>query len=500
MDRRHASSNRFLPIALTALLSAGPALAAGDMKTQIEQMRRQIEQQQQLMQQQQQMMQKMQERLVELEKGGAQQVPAASGAGMVSAPVAPTVGAAALATASVVPLKPAQPKPPSALAGVGEPLPEGYVRLGDTGSLLKLDLVAQLDTTIDDTGMGSRDLFVPSSIPVRGAAGYDSGWRSSLSGRQSIFRMDFRRPSDFGVMKVVYKNNFMGSGDGDMPYNLQYLYGELENERYSLLAGYFLSAFTDIDAFPNTLDYEGPNSFNFKYTPQIRFVPVLYSAGEQRLSLPLSLEKPNADIGVALLNEQTGDDYDTFSRRPDITAGLRWETADAHLLWTNLVRDLRVESTSTGSARGTTAYATQLSGATQLFGRDSAQFWISYGKGYANFMQDITDLGLDAAFDPAGHLEAIEARGYGLGYTHGWTANLSSSIAYGYLRIDPDADLLIDTTLPESTQYASLNLAWQFTARAMLGGEYLWGKNQALDDSDGTGQRLQISLRYDLNP
>ena len=121
-------------------------------------------------------------------------------------------------------------QPPSALPGVNEPLPEGYVRLGDTGNLLKIDLVAQLDAMTDDTKM-TPDLFVTSAIPVKGSPFYNAGWRSNLSGKQSIFRLDFRRDTPLGVLKVVYKNNFFGSS-GDMGFNTQYFYSELENDRY----------------------------------------------------------------------------------------------------------------------------------------------------------------------------------------------------------------------------------------------------------------------------
>ena len=58
----------------------------------------------------------------------------------------------------------------------------------------------------------------------------------------------------------------------------------------------------------------------------------------------------------------------------------------------------------------------------------------------------------------------------------------------------------IDRGLPKSTKFASLNLAWQFSQRAMLGIEYLWGQNIDLTDRRGQGQRVQTSLRYDLNP
>lgn len=470
-------------------LLAQSAASSDDLKAQIAQMRQQMEAQQQAMQ-------KMQQRLDELEaRESAQdkvsQAPAATPP-TTAKPQAPAMPIVAAASAPA-PSTPPPYRPPSALAGVAEPLPEGYVRLGDTGNLLKLDLVAQLDTMIDSKYLGSADLFVPSSIPVRGQPFYDSGWRTNLSARQSLFRMDFRRDTDYGTLKVVYKNNFFGSGSGDMPYNLQFFYGELDNPYYTLLAGYNSSAFTDIDVFPNTLDYEGPNSFTFKYGPQIRFSPVLYRSGDSKLTLPLSMEKPNADI------TKIGN-YTPYSRLADFTLGLRWETPLWHIQWANLFRDLGMQDATTGQTQRTSAFATQLTGSTKLFERDSVQGWFSSGHGYANFLQDISGLGLDAAFTRSGVLRAIRARGWGLGYTHGWTDNLSSSASYGYLRISPSTDMLIDQDLPKSTKFASLNLAWQFSQRAMLGIEYLWGQNISLEDLRGQGQRVQTTLRYDLNP
>ncbi len=452
--------------------------------TTTEELRTQIAQMQKLLQQQQQTMQQMQTRLNELESKKAAEPPVPA----TPAP-APYIASATAPQTEVSRVH----RPPSAPAGVAEPLPDGYVRLGDTGNLLKIDIVAQLDAMVDDKFMGYPDLFIPSSIPVQGAPFHDSGSRTNMSAKQSVVRMDFRRDTDYGVMKVVYKNNFFGFGGPDMDYNLQYLYGELDAENYSLIAGYYLSAFTDIDVFPNTLDYEGPNSFTFKYGPQFRYTPVLYRAGEGKLTMPMSLEKPNADIAIL-------GDYQPYSRWPDVTLGLRWETPDWHIQWANLFRHLAVQSALNDQTRSTNAFATQLTFAAGVFKDDSVQGWASVGKGYANFLQDITGLGLDAAFNPQLQLKAIDAEGYGVGYTHAWSEKLSTSASYGYLKIDPDADFFIDPALPKTTRFASINLAWQFSDRAMFGVEYLWGNNNVISGASGDAQRVQASLRYDLNP
>lgn len=478
-----------LTLAVASALSTVPAYAQS---SETAQLKAELAKMQQQLTQQQNSMEQMRKRIEELESADA----ARTAATTTTTPATTTRPAAAAAVAAEVPAVEAPSRitqPPSAMPGVQEPAPEGYIALGDSGNFLKLDVVAQVDMMVDDKFMGYQDLFIPASIPVTGAPFHDSDTRSTLSGKQSVVRMDFMRNTPYGVMKVVYKNNFFGFGGPDMDYNLQYLYGQLENKNYSVLAGYYLSGFTDISVFPNTLDYEGPNSFTFKYAPQIRYTPVLYRQGEARLTLPMSLEKPNADIAVI-------GDYQPYSRWPDVTLGLRWETPDWHIQWANVFRDLATQSAIDDATRTTEAYATQLTFAAGVFEDDSIQGWASMGKGYANFLQDITGFGLDAAFTPGLELEAIDAEGYGVGYTHTWREGLSSSASYGYLKIDPDDDLLIDPSLPESTNYASLNLAWQFSERAMLGGELLWGRLEDLAGESGEAKRVQVSFRYDLNP
>ncbi|BCT97084.1 hypothetical protein LYSHEL_29550 [Lysobacter helvus] len=478
-----------LGVALAAAIAPGVAAAQSKDATTAE-LKEQIAKMQAQLQQQQQAMQQMQQRLSELET--TQQAQAAA-----APTVAPAVAAAAqpVTDADIPQQEPASRihKPPSALAGVEEPPPSGYVRLGDSGNMVKLDVVAQTDMMFDNKLMPYKDLFIPAGIPVEGQPFHDSHMQSNLSAKQSVVRMDFRRDTPYGLLKVVYKNNFFGFGGPDMDYNLQYLYGELEAKDYSILAGYYLSGFTDISVFPNTLDYEGPNSFTFKYAPQFRYTPVIWRHGEGRLTLPMTLEKPNADIALISDNQ-------TYSKYPDVTLGLRYEAPDWHIQWSNLFRNLAVQSASSDRTRSTEAYATQLTFAAGVFGDDSVQGWVSTGKGYANFLQDITGFGLDAAFNPSLDLEATDAYAWGMGYTHAWSDAVSSSASYGYLNINPDFNVFIDQSLPDTTQYASLNVAWQFSERAMVGAEWLWGHNKTLAGDTGDAQRLQMTFRYDLNP
>jgi hypothetical protein len=149
----------------------------------------------------------------------------------------------------------------------------------------------------------------------------------------------------------------------------------------------------------------------------------------------MSLEKPNADIAIF-------GDNQPYSRIPDVTLGLRYETPDWHVQWANLFRDLAVQSANDDRTRTTEAYATQVTFAAGVFGEDSVQGWASFGKGYANFLQDITGFGLDAAFNTSLELEAIDALRLSAWATRTRGAMAQYERSYGYLKIDPDANVL----------------------------------------------------------
>src|SRR4249919_121053 len=152
-----------------------------------EELRAQIVQMQAQLQQQQQAMQQMQAKLNELEaKQEATPPPATANAGQ---PFIAEATAPAGPETHIV-------KPPSAMPGE-EPTPEGYVRLGNTGNLLKIDAVAQLDMMFDDKFMGYQDLFIPASIPVEGPPFFSSDFRTNMSAKQSLLRMDFRRDTPY---------------------------------------------------------------------------------------------------------------------------------------------------------------------------------------------------------------------------------------------------------------------------------------------------------------
>ena len=83
---------------------------------------------------------------------------------------------------------------------------------------------------------------------------------------------------------VIY---WLGTGDdaGQTTFRLRHIYGSWG----PILAGQTNSVFMDIDTFPNTVEYWGPNGMAFFRNVQLRYMPI---KGDSRVTI--ALERPGA--------------------------------------------------------------------------------------------------------------------------------------------------------------------------------------------------------------
>jgi hypothetical protein len=105
--------------------------------------------------------------------------------------------------------------------------------------------------------------------------------------------------------------------------------------------------------------------------------------------------------------------------------------------------------------------------------------------------------GLSAAPDANNKLQPLDDLGYTVGICHFWAPTLSSLLVYnsGWVQNQPgqSANSLY------SAKYFATNLLWQFAHNTLGGVEYLWGKRIDKDESFGTANRLQFSIRHSFN-
>lgn len=337
--------------------------------------------------------------------------------------------------------------------------------------------------------IGSDDRFVTSSIPIAGSEEAGKTSRVEFSVVPSRFNFDLRTPTGVGYMRAFIEADFAGGSDH---LRLRHAFGQWGR----WLMGQAWSTFSDPEAEPDGIDFEGLNAISMARQPQIRWTRPL---GE-RTSFAIAFEEANPELTGA----------EGVNQVPDLVLRLRWDPEDvrfgfgllgegSHIQTALLIRQLRGEvETLAGSPRetlATTGYGINISGVMPVpwaRDRDRLRWAWNAGQGIGRYISDLSAVGgQDAVYDhDLDELEALPVASAYLGYEHWWRRELRSTLTAGYVWVDN-----LDSQPAEAlrrTERFSLNLAWSPIPRLDLVAEYLWGRRINLDDQSGSAGQLQL--------
>jgi hypothetical protein len=367
----------------------------------------------------------------------------------------------------------------------------GFIPLPGTKTMIRFGGNVRLDTIYDFADNGNPNQFVPSSIPVAGQPGADGGPRTTIEAKGTRLNFEVRRPvGDDGRLRIYYENDFFGdSASPGMDYRLRHFYGQAWN----VLIGQTFTAFMDADAWPDVVDYAGPNAIINRRQPQIRYSLPVYQ-GKDKLNLIFSIEQPTSDISTTAAGMPPG--AEPVSIAPDGVVGLRWERPQrAHVQLSGLFRGIGYDADNAPDQE-VFGWGANLTGAFHVFSGDKITWQVAYGHGMARYVNDLGSTDEDAALDPSGNLTALPVFAATAGYTHQWSPHFRSTATYGYVHVDPTPSL--GPLAVKETQYASFNLVWHPTTSFRMGLEYLYGFKSVQDDSERNAHRLDFVIRYDL--
>ena len=373
-----------------------------------------------------------------------------------------------------------------------EPLdPElrGFFRLPGTSTLMKFGGFIKTDLLYDLNYAGTYyGAYVPSSFPSSTTPHSEN---ATVSMRPTRFTWETRTGTLDGggsTVKSYFEFDFFSNYDRNS-IRLRQFYGQYKN----FLAGQAWSAFGDPDAFPDTLEFEGPPGIVAARNPQFRYTQPLSKSH----SIGVSVEKSGTDTPFGT---PFGAPIGT-SKFPDLIGFYRYENKYGHMHAAALFRNVGgiiPNTTVPNLSRHVAGMGASLSG-TWGIGRtkDSLVFQGIIGKGISNYYNDNFGLGTDVGFAADGHLVATPTGSIQFGYTHGWTKMLRSTASYGYTRINNAA------TDPGTTyhvsNYATANLIVQPSIRYLFGLEYVYGSLERKDGFNWIAPRLQASMTYYIN-
>jgi porin-like protein len=365
-----------------------------------------------------------------------------------------------------------------------DPQYRGFIPVPQTVFMVKFNPKPRVDLNWNTRNPGDGPYrFIPARFPVEGDPAHDAGSEFDMSANGSQIRVDLRAPSMDGNFRLYYQNDFFGDDTKQMRYRMQHFYGQY----YGFVGGFTYGVFEDPDSWPDTVDYEGPNSLIFARRPLLHYTRTF----SDEWNFTLGLEDPSLQI------DTTGDPTGNAQKRqriPDVGFNVRWEPGWGHLQFSSIARSL---STRGGAFGHTNAFGwgVNLSGSAGITDDTTVQWLGVVGEGVGGLGNDAGFDNTDAAFDNPGNLEALPYQSGMLALTHHWTPRWRSTGTFGYVHIK-NADLQLGSAYNE-TYYSSVNVIYQLFKRLSIGTELLWGKREVSNGDDTNDVfRVMVGLVY----
>jgi hypothetical protein len=379
------------------------------------------------------------------------------------------------------------PEMPRAAVTAGE-FP-GSMRIPGTNSAIKIGGQARMTLVDTLAPLGTDDRFVTSSIPVGEAQPAGDDARVVYSASASRFGFDLRTPYQRSPLRTFIEGDFAATG---RTFRLRHAF--MQTNRW--VFGQTWSTFSDPEAEPIGIDFEGLNAISLFRQPQIRYTHPL----RERLSLSLALENPAPDLT----------DAQGVNHTPDLIARLRWEpgagqagplhlSSTQHIQASIIGRQLRGELTDQPQMTlSTGGVGVNVSGVVvpRWDTGDRIKFATNNGWGIGKYITDLGTLGgQDAVYDPTtGSLRALPVSSGYFGYERRWRPTIISAITYGIVNVS-NLDIQPPNAL-RRTQRTSVNVTWSPVPEADLALEFLFGTRVNKDGQRGTSSQLQAGWIY----
>jgi hypothetical protein len=359
-------------------------------------------------------------------------------------------------------------------------------------------------TSIDSFDpIGTDDRFVTSSIPVEGSEAASEGDRTVYTAAPSRYSFDLRTPTGVGAMRAFIEGDFAGTGSGNS-FRLRHAYGQWRK----LTIGQTWSTFSDPEANPDGIDFEGLNAISHFRQAQFRWT---HPFGE-RLALALAAENPSPSISAP-----DGSLVPGVNQVPDLVARLRWAPGEktlahgglgnwrrdrlgggGHVQLAFLLRQIRGEydPNATVSTPGAGVHYSGRITSPWHADRDRILFALAGGWGIGRYITDLRTLGgQDAVYDPATNtLQALPVLSGYAGYEHWWIPTLRSTATWGTVYVD-NPEIQTGGAM-HRTDRATLNLSWSPIPRIDIVSEFLWGRRINKDGQRGEARQLQIGTTF----
>jgi len=318
--------------------------------------------------------------------------------------------------------------------------------------------------------------------------------------RQSRLGVKSSTPTKYGELKTQFEFELFGTGvdAGQTTFRLRHAYGELGQ----FGAGQTWSPFMDIDVFPNSLEYWGPNGMVFFRNVQFRWMPL-----KGRNAVTIAVERPGASADQG----QFADRIELTGIRPkfdlpDLSGHVRFTREWGYFQAAGMIRRIKwVDTLNDAFDLGghATGAGLNLTSNINFSKNDIGRFAFVYGQGIQNYMNDApVDVGIEITHssDPRRPIKGVALPMISMVafLDHNWNKRFSSAVGYSMLKIYNSDGQTADAF--RRGHYALGNLLFYPVPNVTLGGELQWGRRENFFDGFHSDDvRLQFSFKYNFS-
>ncbi len=343
------------------------------------------------------------------------------------------------------------------------------------------------------------DVVRPTKLPTyKNQYGTDGNFFFSVRQTRLGFKNYFDTP--LGKLFTQFEFEMFGTGvdAGQTTIRLRHAYAELGQ----FGVGQYWSPFMDIDVFPNTVEYWGPNGMVFFRNVQFRWMPI---KGDTRLTFALERPGASADQGVYAGRVELNGVTPRF-RVPDLSGEFRKAIPAGYVEVAAITRLIEWEDNNTdqydlsGHAIG---WGINLSTNLKFGGgKDTFRGQVVYGKGIQNYMNDApVDVGIEN--DPGNTTAPVKGVplpliGIVAFIDHTWSEKFTTAVGWSMLSID-NSDAQSDDAF-KAGQYAAFNVMYYPVKNLMAGVELQYGDRKNFhDDFNPSIFKCQFSFKYNFS-
>ena len=337
--------------------------------------------------------------------------------------------------------------------------------------------------SVDMGGISDNLDFVTADIPVPKQADMQNQFQMDASTSRLFLKLVGRNTA-VGNFSVYVESDFRGKDGHQYDLRLRQAYIRLGN----LLFGRTRSTFADGAAGPPTIDFEGPSGSVSKKNTMIQYKQQI----DKNWSWAASIESPSESYTV-VKNESKS----IKQRIPDIPAYLQyeWNDGQSHIRLSGLFRALSYRNLVKAENEYAIGWADQLSGMIAFSHRITFYYQAAYGKGYADYLNDLGGSGYDLIPDgDGGKLKAPYALGIVGGLQYNFCKNYFVSASYSQCRLYDQASL--SNSAYKYGQYVVANAFYTPFSNCQVGIEFLYGNRHNHDGESGNAHRLNAMIQY----